>query len=149
MAIELLEDIITKKLTGEPQNLTMDFVLFMKENGFSFEGFDAGGSTRWNPIYNGKGFGCVAVEDCFMFWLGLDWSFDDSLADDELKNFAWEHTVVCPQEKYCKPPYCEASKNQWQIFGKKFESTCHAPLAFFAPDAEALEKIKKLLLMTR
>jgi len=85
-----------------------------------------------------------------MFWIGLEWIFDDSdSVDGELKEFAGAHVVYCPQEKYCKPPYCENSKNRWQAFGKEYESTCHAPLAFFDPDAETNDKIKNLLFITK
>ena len=159
MVIKLIEDAIKEKLKGETQKTTLDFIVSMQKNGFSFEGFSAGGEgVRWTPTHKGEGFGCVAVEDCFMFWIGLvDWySDDDNSVDDELKEFAWTHVVVCPQEKYCKPPYCQGDsqgnnhcKNRWQIFGKVHESTCHAPLAFFGPDAKALDNIAKLLLMSK
>ena len=149
-----IEDAIVKKLTGEIQKNTLDFIASMRENGFSFDAFDTGdvhsGEVRWSPAYKGESFGCAAVSDCFMFWIGLDWCFDDNeLADENLKEFVWSHVVVCPQEKYCKPPYCEGSKNRWKIFRKEYESTCHAPLAFFGPDAIALDNIIKLLLMTK
>ena len=71
--------------------------------------------------------------------------------ENELKEFTWSHVVNCPQ-KLCEPPYCEGdnkSKNQWQIFGKNYESTCHSPLAFFGPDENALNNMKKLLHMTK
>ena len=127
----------------------------MQNNGFSFEGFEAGDEgTRWTPTYKGEGFGCVAVEDCLMFWIGLvDWySNDNDSVDNELREFAWAHTVICPQEKYCKPPYCQGdnhSKNHWRIFGKDYESTCHAPLAFFGSDINTLDNLKKLLLIAK
>jgi hypothetical protein len=159
---KLIEDGIREKLTGDPQKNALDLVAFMRENEFSFDAFDMGSETGWNPTYKGKGFGCVQIgnDNTLGFWLGLDWNFDDTgkLAqhvDDDLKEFAWAHVVVCPQEKYCKPPYCQpndehpGSRNRWQIFGKEYESTCHAPLAFFNPDAKAVENLKKLLYMTK
>jgi len=150
MSGKLIENAIKEKLTGEKQKNALDFIAAMREKGFSFEGWGSGDDVGWNPTYNGKGFGCVLVSNQFMFFIGLDWSFDDSgPADDELKEFAWAHVVNCPQEKYCKPPHCENSKNRWQIFQKEFESTCHAPLAFFNLVAKKLENIKKLLLMTK
>ena len=130
----------------------------MQENGFSFEGFVAGNDIRWTPTYKGKGIGCVAVAEesmlsagvNFALWLGLDWCFDESKQiDSELKEFTWKHVVLCPQEKYCKPPYCKNNKNQWKFFEKEYESTCHAPLAFFNPDSKSIENITKLMLMTQ
>ena len=158
MAEKQIENVINEKLTGDAQKNALDLITFMRTNEFSFEGFNDGKELKWNPNYKGKSIGCMAVAEELMLsegistalWLGLDWSFDDSgPADDELKEFAWAHVVNCPQEKYCKPPHCENSKNRWQIFQKEFESTCHAPLAFFNLDAKKLENIKKLLLMTK
>ena len=148
-----IEETIRKKLKGEARKNALDFVAFSQANGFSFVGFDAGSEGyRWTPTYNGKGLGCVAVTNEFMFWVGLDWRFDDNgPVDDELKNFVYMHVVSCPQEP-CMPPYCQGEchcKNRWQIFEKEFQSTCHSPLAFFGPDAISFENMKKLLLLTK
>ena len=146
-----IETAINEKLTGEAQENALKFVTTLQANGFSFEGWEDGDVAGWDPTYNGKGGGCIMIPGELNIWLGLGWCFDDnSSVDDDLKEFAWEHVVVCPQ-KSCKPPYCEGdnhSKNRWQIFGKEFESTCHSPLAFFNPDSIKLEKIKRLLLTT-
>ena len=152
MSDRLIESKIKEKLTCEIQENTLDFISFMYGNGFTFESFDAGSEIGWNPIYKGKGIGCAMISDEFMFWLGLDWCFDDNgTIENELKEFTWSHVVNCPQ-KPCEPPYCEGdnkSKNQWQIFGKNYESTCHSPLAFFGPDENTLNNMKKLILMTK
>jgi hypothetical protein len=151
MSKAIITDVIKEKLTGEVQKHTLDFIFFMQENGFSFEGFDAGDEGfRWTPVYNGKGLGCVAITDCFMFWVGLDWCFkDNGTVDNEMKSFINTHVVICPQEQYCKPPYCEGSKNHWQIFNDEYKSTCHSPLAFFSPDINTFELMKKLFLLTK
>ena len=151
--LKKIEDKINVVLSGETQKNSLDFIAFMRTNGFSFEGFDMGDDeVGWNPIFKEKSIGCIMVSDQLMFWLGLDWCFDDNgSVSDDLKDFTWSHVVNCPQEP-CKPPYCEGdnhSKNHWKIFEKEFESTCHSPLAFFGPDAKTLDNIKKLLLMTK
>lgn len=150
-----IENAIHERLTGEARINALDFVVFMHENEFTFEGFDLGHTVGWNPAYSGKGIGCTMVSDQFMFWLGLECEFDSSgPADDELKDFAWAHVINCPQD-LCKPPYCQANdehpgcKNRWGIFGRDYESTCHAPLAFVNPDAKAFENLKKLMLRAR
>jgi len=150
MAGKLIETAITEKLTGDKQRDALNFIASMRENGFSFEGWSDGKSEGWDPTYNGKGFGCVLIDDVFMFFIGLDWDFGHGglIEDDELKEFAWAHTTVCPQS-VCNPPHCENSKNRWQIFGKEYESVCHAPLQFFDLDAKALDNIVKLLLATK
>jgi len=151
MAATSIENAIKEKLTGEKQKNTLDFITSMQDNGFSFIGWlnEDGSVGGWDPTYNGKGFGCVLVTDKFMFFIGLDWDCKHSeTTDEELKKFAWTHVTICPQQP-CKPPYCENNKNQWTIFGKEYESTCHSPLQFIDPDAKTLDNIKKLLLATK
>lgn len=151
-----IENAIKERLVGETQKHTLDFVAFMRKNEFSCEWFDAG-CDGWTPSYKGEGFGTIMVapewsqeKDGFILWLGLECVFDDiEQADDDLKEFAWAHVVICPQNNYCKPPYCENSKNHWKVFGREYESTCHAPLAFFNPDANTLENLKKLFVMIK
>jgi len=152
----VIENIIKDKLTGETQKNVLDFIAAMREKGFSFAGWNNGDDMGWSPTYNGKSFGSVLIFEQFMFFIGLDWNFDDSIpVENELKEFVQAHVTVCPQEP-CSPPYCQAddhsnnhSKNRWNIFGKEYESTCHAPLQFIGPDAKTLDNIKKLLLMTK
>ena len=150
-----IEDAICQKLMGEAREGALDLVAFMRQEGFSFEWFDLGngGDIGWNPAHHGAGFGTIMVApewsqegDGFILWLGPNCAFEDGdLADGDLKEFAWAHVVACPQAKYCKPPYCVNSENRWSIFGRPYESTCHAPLAFFNPDAKAFQNIKKLM----
>jgi len=157
MSGKLIENAIKEKLTGEEQKNALDFIAFMQENGFLFKRWgDDGEEGGWDPVYKGKGNGCVLVTDVFMFFLGLDWCIDECIAaDDELKEFAWSRVPICPQES-CEPPYCQGDehghnkcKNRWQIFGKVYESTCHSPLQFINPDAKTFDMLKKLLLMTK
>ena len=153
---KLIEDAIKERLTGETQKNTLDFIASLQENGFSFVGFDDEGGG-WDPVHKDKDTpGCVLVTDQFMFFIGLDWRFDENNpVDEELKEFACAHVPICPQGP-CQPPYCQGdeyghnhSKNHWQIFGKEYESACHSPLQFIGPDAKTLDNIKKLLLITK
>jgi len=147
-----IETVISESLKGDVQAATLDFITFAQEHGFSFEPFDAGSEVRWHPVYQGKIVGCVYVGEVFVLWLGLDWSVDESSqADEELKEFTWANIVNCPQS-VCKPPFCQGenhSQNHWRIFDREFTSTCHAPLAFIAPDATALDYMKKLLSISK
>lgn len=153
-----IEDAIHATLSGNALKNSLDFVASMRANGFSFEGSDTGNAfnaENWVPTYKGKGIGCINVapkwsqeNDEFILWLGLECDFGGS-ADDELKEFAWAHVAICPQEKHCKPPYCANNKNRWKIFGKEYGSACHAPLVFWNPDAKVFENIKKLMLVLK
>ena len=155
MAEQNIEAAITERLTGDTQKNALEFIAFMRGHGFSFHGFENGDDIWWTPAYKGEYIGTINVaraEKEFWLWLGLNCDFDGGAADVGLKEFTWSHVVNCPQG-VCKPPYCErnsehpGSRNQWKVFGREYESTCHAPLAFFNPDAEAFENIEKLMSM--
>ena len=146
-----IEDAINARLTGDARKNLLDWAASMRENGFSFIGFTSGNGGG-SIAYKGKSIGCMDIAQVyekehvdFVLWLFLDCEFDSDGADDELKEFAWAHVPICRQEKYCKK-YCNLSRNRWQIFEREFESVCHAPLAFWNPDANDFENIKKLLL---
>ena len=144
----LIENEINEKLTGDTLKDTLDFVAFMQENGFSFEWWENGNETGWTPVYDGETLGTIVIASptYFMLWLGLMFDFKNSgMIDDDLREFAWAHVAVCPQENYCKPPYCEHSKNPFQIFGNEYESACHYPLIIHDSDAKSFENVKKLL----
>lgn len=159
-----IEDAIRKKLKGEAQMNALDFVAFLIENGFACDWSGVDNTLMWTPVYQGEGFGNIAVAQKFnimvaqkhakeyvdfVLWIGCVHDFEvGDLADDALKEFAWAHVVNCRQEKYCTG-YCKSSRNRWTIFGKEYESTCHAPLAFYNPDADDFDNIKKLLLLLK
>ena len=157
MSGKIIEVVINEKLVGKIQKNALELVTFMQDQGISFEGFDDGSNIRWTPTYRGRGIGCVAVAEelmlsagvSFALWLGLDCEFENECtADNELQEFVTAHVVNCPQG-LCKPPYCENNRNSWTIFGREYESTCHAPLAFFTLDDDVLENIKKLVLLIK
>ena len=162
MSTRSIEDVINEKLTGDTQAKALDLVIFMRENGFTFEGFESGNDVRWTPSYEHEGFGCIAIAEEAMLsggvsiaiWLGLDCGLEKSeTIDDELKDFTWSKVVNCPQAEHgCDPPYnrsCIEYRNRWLVFGKEFESTCHSPLAIFNLDDVSLANVKKLLLLIK
>jgi len=162
MPTRSIEDIINEKLTGDAQARALSLVGFMRDNGFTLDGFESGNDVRWTPAYKGDSFGCIAIaEDAMLssgvsiaIWFGLGCGLEKSVsADDELKNFTWSKVVNCPQTEYgCDPPHnrsCEEYRNRWQVFGKEFESTCHSPLAIFNLDDKSLANIRKLLLLIK
>ena len=153
MSWDLIENAIMEKLIDEAQANTLDFIAFMKNNDFSCERYRTeNAGVRFNPAYKGDMFGSAGVfnDGGFVLWIGSVECFADcEPVNSELKELAWSHVVHCPQEKHCKPLYCENSKRPWKIFGKEYESTCHAPLAFFAPDAKTLTGMKELLLLLK
>jgi len=144
----LIENAINEKLTGETQANALDLIAFMRANEFLNE-------DGWEIYYKGEGIGCIDIakidsdKDEFWFWPSLGWDIDgNGSAYDELKEFAWAHVRICRQKKYCAG-YCDASRNRWKIFGKEYESTCHAPMSFTNPNANTVENIKKLMLIIK
>jgi len=150
-----IEDAIRERLTGEAQKNALDFISFMRANGFEFEYYNLGHAEGWTTSYGGNilipragsGKGQMSIHAGLLAGFG-----NAGAADDGLKEAVWEHVRVCPQSS-CKPPYCKENaehpgcQNRVTIFGKEFESTCHAVLGFTDPDAETYENIKKLFLM--
>jgi len=149
----LIEDVIKEKLIGETQENILNFVAWMQENEFDFKNLRfIGTELRGHASYKSKGFASIMISDQFVMWIGLSVKFHKT-EDDEIKDLAWSHVVNCPQVEHdCNPPHnrsCKRYHCRWKVFGKEFPSTCHAPLAFFGPDTEALEKLKKLLVLIR
>ena len=146
---KLIEDAIRERLTSEVQKDVLNFIASSQESGVSYVGFDEEGGG-WDPVHEKRNIhGCVLVKDQFMFFIGIDCQLDEiTQLDDELKEFACSHMTICPQS-ICKPPYCQGdnhSNNQYIIFGKEYESTCHSPLQFIGLDADKLNMLSKLLL---
>ena len=142
----IFEAQIKRALTGEAQKNALDFAAFLRTNGLSLERLDD--CDGWNVYI--KGINSAFVQffgDRNNFYVVLHISTYDgeSPVDDDLKEFAWAHVLLCPQG--CGgPAFCEESQNRRTIFGKEFESTCQSPLAFLNPDANEIKKVQKLML---
>jgi len=74
---------------------------------------------------------------------------DDLPVSNELKEFVWANLNVCgycgqelPDGITIQSNACREGDNI--IFGKKFDNLCNCPIGFPNPDAEAIEKIKRL-----
>jgi len=63
--------------------------------------------------------------------------------DEQTKEIAWAHINICASCGDCSPG------QQKVIFGKEYNNVCNADMAFYRPDAETLECVKKLLLMRK
>jgi len=62
--------------------------------------------------------------------------------EESLKEFARANVRICKGE--CGCPNWPRGGNQ-TVFGKEFEGVCSSVVTFHNPDAEALEKIKKMM----
>ena len=147
-ALNEFEDAIKKALTGDAQKNALDFAAFLRANDLSLERLDIPGG--WNVYIKGINSAFVQIigeSNSFNVVLHISTYDGESPVDDDLKEFAWAHVLLCPG---CgSPTFCEESQNRRTIFGKEFESTCQSPLVFLDPDAHDLVNIQKLLLMLK
>jgi len=139
---------IRKKLSGDAQKNALDFAAFLRANGLSLEKIDVPGG--WNVYIKGINSAFVQIigdSNSFNVVLHISTYNGESPVDNELKEFTWAHVLLCPG---CgSPTFCDESQNRRTIFGKTYESTCQSPLVFLGPDAEDLEKVKRLLLILK
>jgi len=128
----------------------LDYVAFLRENGFSIE---------WNIKHNGWN---VKKKKAYPAFLNVGGGSGDTNdfgivfnsgdfkgpADDDLKEFAWAHVLVCPSG--CGgTEICEMSQKRISVFDRDFENVCIAPLDFWNLGEEELEKAKKLIMMLK
>ena len=144
-----IEEAINDTLRGDALQNALEFAAFLRANGLSLEKIDIPGG--WNVYIRGINSAFVQIfrdRNNFNVVLHISTYDGESPVDDELKEFAWAHVVLCPQG--CGgPAFCDESQNRRTIFGKEYDSTCQSPLAFIAPDANDLVNIQKLMLMLK
>jgi len=145
----IIEEGIAKRLTGNAQKNALDFVAFMRANDMSIDPNNGGdgwavggkeGDSLGYAIVNGAS----EFPGPWTLWFNVcDFAGD---ADDALKEAAWTHASPCGK---CHKGWENCGGGNRVIFGKEFDRLCHSPLMFVNPDAQALEHIKKLLLMLK
>ena len=149
-----LENILKRVLSGDALKNVQDFVLFLQDNGFQMEynpneytenkwtgaiGGTIGNSIGYMYINPGSSF-----PDPWTIWLNeYDFIDDDSAEAKELKDFLWENVNICSR---CHEGWEKCGGGEKTVMGKKFESLCHSPMVFYAPDAQKLLMLEKLLL---
>ena len=144
-----IEDQIKHGLNGDVQKNALDFANFLRTNNFSAEWNEK--HDGWNVIY--KGWNMVfskVISDENVFAIVFNTcDFDgDGPADDDVREFAWAHVVVCPRG--CgSATICEMSQKHIKVFGKEYENICVAPLECFNLDGKDLENAKRLMLMLK
>jgi len=144
------ENKIKDVLNGDKQKNALDFIEFLQANEFMLKERDENGNG-WNATYDGILTNCIYFDvagfEFIINFCTLDFN-GDGFIDDDLKNFTWAHTVICPQG--CgSSEICEKSQKHIKIFGKDYENICISPLQFLNPDADDLPYIKKLILMIK
>ena len=143
-----IEDEINDKLSGEMQKNALSFAAYVQAIGLTLDGV-------WNGayVYHYKG-KCICLIGIPPFWDVIGWNiygfdyntvYDDFPVDEDLKEFAYANVKPCAVaiggECGCGiEPGIRAN-----VFGKEFDGTCCHVTKFENPDADALEKITKLV----
>jgi len=138
-----LERLIKDSLNGDMLSIALDFTAFlenndmlMKDNAVIYQNevvcyihIDSGEEepSPWT-IWTEGGYSCE-IESVPM--------------DGRMKEIAWAHVNSCANCGDCKPGQSKV------IFGKVYDNVCNAVMAFYRPNSEALECVKKLLLMRK
>lgn len=149
-----LEEIMNLVLSGDTLKNALDFAAFLRGNEFQTEynpqeyeeskwtgaiGGVVGDSIGYIYVRSGTDFPCP-----WNIWLNeYDFDYDGSAEDDALKEFIWENVNSCSR---CNPEWKNCGGGERLVLGRKFERLCHSPMFFYTPDAQKLEKLKRLLL---
>ena len=141
-----VEDVLDDKLSGDALKSALDFIAYMRENGmppaiaddwFQYQGENictiiTGVCESHNM--SGKG------DNWSIYWANCDvyWGEKDEV-DKDLEHYVFR------SENPCGKCPCEHSPGiRKTVFGRVYENACYSTLCFDNPNAEELERIKKL-----
>ena len=139
-----VEDVMKNILRGETLKNALDFIAFMRASGFTTD--DEYGN---NFYYMGEPGNVLLCWNNEKYPEG-EWGIFNSPIreygglplDESLKEFSRANVRICTGE--CGCPTWPRGGNQ-TVFGKEYQHLCSSVIVFMVPDAEALEKIKKLV----
>jgi len=151
-----VEDVINEVLTGDVCEKALDFVAFLRENKLMtpwsatnswkirFKGKDVGFmSTYGTAAYRG-----LAENSWQICFTAHKFANDDAVYGEQCtlnesqKNMVWSMLRNCQKHPYL----CNPGKSM-TVFGKKLDNVCHQWLFLVNPDAEALDCVKKMILL--
>ena len=140
MSNQKTEDIMNNVLSGDVLKNALDFAAFLKENELTV--------NEAEISYQGKAVCYMHLDggedypSPWTIWTEGDYSCErkDIPVSEPLKEIAWANVNICGScGGICAPG------TRKTIFGKDFDNVCNADMAFYKPDAEALECVKKLV----
>ena len=144
MSEKRIEDVIRDTLKGDLQKNAIDFNEYLKVNELTANGAEIS--------YKGEVMCYMHLDSAddypnpWIIWTEGDYSHEteDVFMDEQMKEIAWAHVNIC---KSCGAD-CSPGKRK-MIFGKEFDNVCSADMAFYIPNAEELDCLKKLLDMRK
>ncbi|MCL2512982.1 MAG: hypothetical protein FWF08_03690 [Oscillospiraceae bacterium] len=139
-----IEEVMKKTLKGETLNNALGFIAFLRESGFKTE------DKYGNNFYYMSEPTCILL--CFENenYPDGEWGvynspiceYEGIPLDEDLKEFSRENVRICKGECGCRK---WPRGGDQTVFGKKFEGVCSSVIMYQNPDAEAIEKIKKIM----
>ena len=142
--IQMLKQTMNEFLSDEVLKNALNFADFLEENDMTINGAEIS--------HNGKVIcymhlgGNDDYPSPWTIWTEGDYSKDaeSNPVTEQTKKIAWSNINHCDNcGAGCNPGF------QKIIFDQTFEQVCNASMAFYKPDAENLEAVKKLLLIRK
>ena len=144
MSKQRIEDTINNVLSGDTLKNALDFAKYLRANELTVNGAEIS--------YKGEAVCYIHLDagqeypSPWTIWSEGDYSCEhkDVQVDDHIKEIAWKHINTCDD---CGAG-CNPGKRK-SIFGKEFDNVCNADMAFYIPNAETLECVKKIIEMRK
>ena len=139
-----IEDIIKSTLNGDAQKNALELIAHITANDFTITMNDENDESGW--VVPNLGFIMINGSEEFpgpwTMWMEVNniGEHSELPIDEHIKEFAWANIAPCGScGGDCSPGITS------KIFGKVFENTCQSNLMFTNPDAEAVDRIKKIV----
>ena len=139
-----IEDIIKSTLNGDAQKNALELIAHITANDFTITMNDENDESGW--VVPNLGFIMINGSEEFpgpwTMWMEVNniGEHSELPIDEHIKEFAWANIAPCGScGGDCSPGITST------IFGKVFENTCQSNLMFTNPDAEAVDRIKKIV----
>jgi len=142
------DEIKNSELSENMQKMHIELCRFLADNEFPIEPEDDG--NGWKIFFMNKCIGHMNFTNVGIWIDTCDFGGSTS-ADDVLKETAWAHVRIC-EHFISDGKQCGCGRQPGfnrMIFGKAYENLCFAHLEFMNPDVEALENIKKLMILLK
>ena len=142
--IQKIEDKMKSVLIGDALKNALDFAEYLQANEFAVNDHEVsykGKAVCYMHIAEGEDYPCP-----WTIWSEGNYSVENPEIPlgEGMKEIAWANVNKCSS---CGGD-CAPGK-RGAIFGKEFDSLCNAVMAFYIPNAEVLECVKKLLDMRK
>ena len=150
MSMKRIEDVINDVLKGEAQTNALEFIAYLRAVDAVIGDSD---NYFWHPTYKGKELCAINIEinddgasfDTFVNSLPIAWTAEGSGehvdVDERTKEIVWANVRPCEITNCggCSPGI------SINILGKQFNNLCGSFLGIYAPDAETVECMKKIV----